>query len=366
MRVLIVSGGTGGHLFPAIALAEELKERNTEKEILFVISKKDMDIKTVSKRDLKFRAIDIDSIMLRPTFKNLLSILKFTIAFFISLLIILEFKPDIVVGFGGYVSLPIITAALILRKKTLIHEQNVKPGRANKLLSYCVDKIAISFEKTKDFFKKKNVILTGNPLRRELLNIDKLTAIKEFSLSGDKFHILIMGGSQGAHRINLLALETFSSFNGLMKDKLQLIHITGNKDYKRVKDGYNMLGIDARVFSFLDEVGYAYTASDLVIARSGATTISEILFFGLPAILIPYPYARTHQTLNAKLLEDKGCCILWEEDKISKKELENSLLRLYNNKSLLKQMSKNCNRLFIVDSTKKLADLVEGKPRASS
>ncbi len=361
MRVLIASGGTGGHLFPAISLAEELKGRNPDNIIWFVTSKKGIDSKVISKRGFEFSVLKVDAVTFRLDYKNLLSIARLIKAFFDCLLLILRFRPDVVIGFGGYVSFPVMVAGLFLKKKTLIHEQNVKPGRANRCLAYFVDRIAISFEKTQEFLRNKNVSLTGNPLRREFFNIDRQTAIGRLSISDDKFRVLVIGGSQGAHRLNMLIPEAVSMLNGLLRDKLQLMHITGNKDYNLVSESYGRVGVDAMVFSFLDEIGLAYLASDLVIARSGATTICEILFFKLPSILIPYPYAMAHQSLNARVLEEAGCCMLREETDLSKGELKNLLLELYNNRALLKRMSENCNKLFVKDSAKKLADLAEVK-----
>lgn len=361
MRVLIASGGTGGHLFPAISLAEELKGRNPDSRIWFVTSEKEIDTKVISKRGFEFSILKVDGITFRLNYKNLLSIARLIRAFFDSLLLILRFKPEVVIGFGGYVSFPVVLAGLFLKKKTIIHEQNVKPGRANRFLAYFVDSVAISFEKTGEFLRKKNVSLTGNPLRQEFLNMDRQGAVSRLSVLSDKFRILVIGGSQGAHRLNMLIPEALSMLNGPLRYKLQLMHITGNKDFNLVSESYNRLSIDSKVFSFLDEIGLAYLASDLVIARSGATTICEILFFKLPSILIPYPYAMAHQSLNARILEEAGCCILREETDLSKGELKNLLLELYNNRALLKQMSENCNKLFVKDSAKKLADLVEAK-----
>ncbi len=358
MKILIAAGGTGGHLSPAIALAQEIIYEKPASKILFVTSKKKSDIEAVAKRNLEFKPIDAEALQFSRKFKNIFSFARLFLGFLKSLLLILDFKPDIVIGFGGYVSVPVVLAAFVLKRRTIIHEQNVKPGIANKLLSYFADKVAISFKKTEDFIRRKNLVLTGNPLRREIFNIDKISALKRFNFSPDRFHVLVVGGSQGSHSINMLTVGALSIMDSPVKNKMEFIHITGKNDYSQILESYKRLGVRANVFPYLDDMGYAYKACDLAIARAGATTISELLSFNLPSILIPYPYAAAHQILNAQVLEDGGCCELRRENEISAEILKNMLLEFYNNREVLSNMAENCRKLFTGGSARNLANLV--------
>jgi UDP-N-acetylglucosamine--N-acetylmuramyl-(pentapeptide) pyrophosphoryl-undecaprenol N-acetylglucosamine transferase len=358
MKILIAAGGTGGHLSPAFALAQEVIYEKPTSKILFVTSKKKSDVEAVKKRNLEFRSIDVVALQCSHKFKNVFSFAKLFLGFLKSLLLILGFKPDIVIGFGGYVSVPVMLAAFVLKRRTIIHEQNVKPGLANSFLSYFADKFAISFKKTEDFIRRKDLVLTGNPLRREIFNIDKISALKRFNFSSDKFHILVIGGSQGSHSINMLTVGALSIMDSSVKNKMEFIHITGKNDYNQILESYKRSGVSANVFPYLDDIGYAYAASDLVIARAGATTISEILSFNLPSILIPYPYARAHQILNAKVLEEGGCCVLRDEKEISPEIFKSILLEFYSNRGILSNMTENCRRLFTGGSARNLANLV--------
>ena len=354
---MIAAGGSGGHIFPAVALAQRLTVDNADIEILFVISKSQIDMKLIEKKGFNIEILNIDTIFSKRILKNLISFVKLILGFFKSIVIILNFEPDLVVGFGGYVSFPILIAASLLRRKTLIHEQNIKPGRSNGFLSEFVDKIAISFEKTGKYLRRKNYILTGNPLREELLKIDRQSALKRLQIPNQRFKILVLGGSQGSHSINLLILDAMNDLGSDLKDKIHLIHLTGKADFEFVRKNYDKFNINANVYPFLDSIEDAYAVSDLVVSRSGATTCSELTNFKLPAILIPYPYAGKHQSLNANLFKEVGCCIVREENELNKDELKNLLVELFENRELLKKMSDCYDKLTIKDSANNLKNL---------
>lgn len=315
MKILVVAGPSGGHIFPALSFLDTLKEKYKHIEALLILPRKIMIDKACILEN-KVKYISSSSITLSINFRNLLSILKFFKGSLESIFILLEFKPDIVMGFGGLVSIPMVMFAYLFRLKTLIHEQNVIPGRANRFLSRFADRIAISFSRTKDYFKdySEKIVLTGNPLRKELVRIDKNKALDFFGFSNDKLTVLVMGGSQGSYSINMGFFRTVSALSN--KGSLQIIHLTGEKDYDLLKPKYKELNIGVRLFNFLNSMEYAYSACDIVLSRAGATTVTEIIYFKLPAIIVPYVYAHKHQMENAKVLENIGSAIVIQDDKL--------------------------------------------------
>jgi UDP-N-acetylglucosamine--N-acetylmuramyl-(pentapeptide) pyrophosphoryl-undecaprenol N-acetylglucosamine transferase len=257
---------------------------------------------------------------------------------FESLKIILEFKPDIVVGFGSLDSAPSLFLAWLFRIPTMIHEQNVLPGKANSFLARFVDKVAVSFSNTGDYLKinQEKIALTGNPLRKRLKIIDKKTAAGFFGLSQDKFTILVMGGSQGSRHLNSGFLKAVSFLKNV--EKIQIIHLTGQEDIEEIRGAYKRMNVASEVFGFFNEMEQAYSASDLVISRAGATTISELEYFKLPAILSPYPYAYSHQLENAKVLRNKGCAVIINDDDLDKDILKVALESIITKPDELKNM----------------------------
>jgi UDP-N-acetylglucosamine--N-acetylmuramyl-(pentapeptide) pyrophosphoryl-undecaprenol N-acetylglucosamine transferase len=204
--------------------------------------------------------------------------------------------------------------------KTIIHEQNVLPGRANKLLAKFVDRVAVSFSKTKEYLdiSPDKIVVTGNPLRQELRIIDKAEARRFFGFK-DAFTILVMGGSQGSHAINMAFLDCLANIP--QAHTLQVIHICGGQDLQFLNDSYRKLKLQVRVFSFLKEIQYAYSVADIVLCRAGATSIAELMRFKLPAIIIPYPYAYQHQRKNAEALEEIGSALIATDDALKDKAL---------------------------------------------
>lgn len=344
MRILVVSGASGGHIFPALSFLDALKNRDKDLDTLLVVPKRSLKNGLVL-NGYNVRYISIAAIKLSLEFKNLIAIWKFFKGALESLILFLEFKPDMVVGFGSLVSVPLILFAWIFRAKTLIHEQNFIPGQANRLLAKFSDRIAISFLETKNYLGSSSdrIALTGNPLRKELKPMNKNTALDFWGLSYDKFTLLVMGGSLGSHKINQAIFEALSTLSD--KSKLQVIHLTGSKDYDLLNSSYQKLNITSKLSNFLKEMHYGYSACDLVISRAGATTITEIITFKLPAIIVPYPFAYKHQLSNAKFLESRGCAIIIEDDKLDSAILRNILEDLMNNPDKLKEMRYNYNNI---------------------
>jgi UDP-N-acetylglucosamine--N-acetylmuramyl-(pentapeptide) pyrophosphoryl-undecaprenol N-acetylglucosamine transferase len=324
MRVLVVSGASGGHIFPALAFLDALKGANKDAEALLVLPRNNIG----EGREIPFnnvRYISASTIRLNLHPESLFSILKLFKAALESLFILLQFKPDVVIGFGSLSSVPMILLAWLLRIKTLIHEQNVIPGRANRFLAKFCDKIAISFEKTKQYFKdyEYKTVLTGNPLRKDLIRHNRFKALDFFGFKANRFTLLVMGGSQASHSINLGFLKALSGLSG--RSGLQVIHLCGAEDFGLLDSAYKDLKINFKLVAFLKEMQYAYSAASLAVCRAGATTIQELIYFDLPAILIPYPFAREHQMANALLLQEKGCVAIIEDAELETPKLRNLL-----------------------------------------
>lgn len=316
MRILAVAGASGGHIFPALGLLEAARASGKVTDTLLVLPKK-INIAAESLATCKVRYIHASNIKLSVDFRNFIAILEYVKAFFEGVFIILEFRPRVVVGFGSLVSIPLVMPAWLFRIKTIVHEQNVVPGRANRFLSLFVDKIALSFEETRSYLKASpsRMALTGNPLRKDLRIVKKEAALEFFGLGPDKKTILVMGGSKGSVRINNEFVKAVGMLEG--KKEIQVIHLSGEDEKEQLKKEYSRLGIEARVFGFFDQMHYAYSASDFVVCRAGATTIAELRFFRLPAIIIPYPFAYEHQLANAEFLRKSACAAIAKEEELA-------------------------------------------------
>lgn len=341
VRILVVAGASGGHIFPALGFLDTLKYKPGIETLLI--------LPRISIRNhtqdfgYKINFISICPIKLSLNFKNLAAILKFLKGSLESIFILLGFRPDIVVGFGSLTSIPMVMFARLFRIKTLIHEQNVIPGRANRFLAKFTDIIAISFLETKDYFKaqRKKIAFTGNPMRKVLNRIDKQRALEFFGFSDNKFTMLVMGGSLGSHKVNIQFLNALSMISN--KLKLQIVHLSGIKDYDLLTRRYKDLDVSVKLFSFLEAMQYAYSACDLILSRAGATTVAEIIYFGLPAIIVPYPYAYKHQLSNAKILENKGCALIIPDSQLSAQVLKKTIEGFLNNPGTLNEMRSRYN-----------------------
>jgi UDP-N-acetylglucosamine--N-acetylmuramyl-(pentapeptide) pyrophosphoryl-undecaprenol N-acetylglucosamine transferase len=307
MRILIVTGSSGGHIFPAVALAEALKRSNTE--LLLVLPQNDLT-SGLGSAPAQIKYIRAVELSFKLNKKNIIGLYFFCCSAWESFKIILKFKPDAVVGFGSLNTVALVFWAWLFRIKTIIHEQNVVCGRANRILSKLVDKVAVSFSATGCSLNiaAEKIVLTGNPLRAEMFGVDKKMALEFFNFQEGKLTILVTGGSQGSHRLNAACFEALSGY--VQKDKLQVIHICGKSDLAGLKEKYPAAGLAYQLFDFLPQMQYAYSACDLVVCRSGATTIAELQKFKIPAILIPYPFAYAHQLANAQELEKSGAALV--------------------------------------------------------
>jgi len=331
MKIIIVAGGTGGHLFPAIRLIEELKLKDKRSEILFVTSCRRQDSDILTKKAIVFKTLPLVGLGSKDIFSMLNFIVRLIIGTIKSLFLLLWFRPKVVIGFGSYVSGPIVLFASLFRVKTIIHEQNVCPGKTNKILSRFVDRIAISFPQTIRYLKnfESKVIISGSLLRQGL---------KRNQPRGNRFTVLAMGGSQGANTLNRIIPEALGLIEKDRKGELEIIHISGYKEVHDVTTSYKGKGVKNRVFPFRDDIHEFYNESDFVIARAGATTVAELLYLAKPAILIPYPYSGGHQYLNARVLEEMGSAVLLEEKDLGPEVLRDVIIK-FMDRGILSDMS---------------------------
>ena len=357
MKVLIACGGSGGHIFPAIALAHGLKEKMPGVGILFIGSDTALDRRIFEKERCNYRVISSNKLPYKRSLKSALFFVRLAADFLRSLYMVARYSPDVVAGFGGYVSSPVVLAAYILRIPIVVHEQNVIPGRANRALFRFADRIAVSFKQTLKYLGRfgSKAVVTGNPIRVDLSKDDRAANIRKLGLDPDKFTVLVVGGSQGAHNLNNAVLKGVAGLDGERRSRLQMIHITGVADYGWAGQAYKELDMDHRVFSFVDDIEQMYSASDLVLTRSGASAIFEIAYFGRPMILVPYPFAMSHQAENAKVFSENGAAIQIDESDLSAGAVRDSIDRLLDDKTVLAEMSKRARSLSVPDSSRNLA-----------
>ncbi|MFH1977012.1 MAG: undecaprenyldiphospho-muramoylpentapeptide beta-N-acetylglucosaminyltransferase [Pseudomonadota bacterium] len=314
LRVIIAGGGTGGHLFPGIAIAQAFTGKDSGSEILFVGAGNTFEKTTVEKAGFNHKSISAEGIKGRGYLKQLRSVLKIPKGMFESFKIIRNFKPDLVVGVGSYSSGPLVITARLLRVKIALHEQNIIPGITNRILSRFADRVYVSFEETKKRLSPQKAILAGNPLRREIIDAAGKNVPDDSSGSNTPFTVLILGGSQGAHRINMAVIGALPFLKN--REKYFFVHQTGAQDEEYVAGAYERSGISCTVKPFFEDMAERYSGANLIICRAGATTVAEVTAIGLGAIFIPYPYAADdHQALNARALSDSGAAeMILEKD----------------------------------------------------
>lgn len=344
MKVIMTGGGTGGHIYPAIAIANTIKKRNMDAEIIFVGTKSGLESSLVPQNGYDIKFIDIISLNRKNMIKNIKVAQKYVKAQRQAKKIIKQFDPDIVIGTGGYVCAPVIKAASSMSIPTYIHEQNAIAGLSNKLLEKSVNNVFLAFEEAKTSFKQpKKHIVTGNPVRDEFLEIENNEARERLGIEQDKFVILSFGGSRGAGKINKAMLDVVRNFSG--SEEVEIYFATGSVYYESVledlKESDTEIKENIHIIEYIKEM-YLYLASaDIVIGRSGAITVSEIGVCGTPSILIPSPNVTgNHQMYNAKVLADKGAAVILEEKDLSGNALIDKINELKADEEKLASMSK--------------------------
>ncbi len=320
-RAIIAGGGTGGHLFPGIAVAREMEKRFDRTRIVFIVGHRKMEVNILDKYGYEKQSIDVEGLKGRSLFRGAGVMVRLPKGFYQSARVIKQVSPGVVLGVGGYTSGPVCLAGRLLGVPTAIHEQNTYPGLTNRILARVVNKVLISYDESREYFGSAAMSLTGNPVREELLIHPGPTQTRESA----GFAILVLGGSQGARAINSAFVEALLH---LQKRGLspEIIHQTGQLDYERVKKMYSRHGFRGEVMPFIDDMAGAYARADLVVSRAGATTLAEIAALGKASVLIPYPYAANqHQDTNARVLEQAGGAIVKNEQDMNGENLAQEL-----------------------------------------
>ena len=358
LKVIISGGGTGGHIFPAIAIANALKKINPQTDILFVGAKGRMEMEKVPSAGYKIIGLDISGIQRRISFQNILLPFKIIESVVKARMIVKSFNPDVAIGVGGYASGPLLFAATMMNIPSLIQEQNSFAGITNKLLSKRVQRICVAYDGMEKYFPADKIIMTGNPIRENMVNLSnkKEEALKFFNLSGEKKTILVIGGSLGARTINQSIAKGFHLYE---ENNIQLIWQTGKSFISSAKSlikPMNAKGISC--FDFIQRMDLAYAAADVVISRAGASSVSELTIVGKPSILVPSPnVAEDHQTKNAMSLVNKEAAIL-VRDVDALDNLVQVSLDLISDLELQAKLKLNIEKLAIKDSAMLIADEV--------
>ncbi len=360
MKILVSGGGTAGHINPAIAIAKRMK-REYNAEILFVGRESGMEKDLVQKEGFLIKFIEVEGLIRKLTFKNVQVLIKYIKAIKKAKKIIKDFAPDVVVGTGGYVCAPVMSAANALKIPTLIHEQNVFPGMTVKMAASFADVVATSFDDMKKYVSdkvSKKCVLTGNPLRENLFDLSYEEARERLFIK-DEIFIVTVGGSLGARTINNALCDIV---NNIDCENVKILGGTGERFYNEVieKIDKNKLAKNIEIVPYIHNMHEVLPAADLVVARSGAVTVSELCALGRASILIPSPnVTHNHQEYNAKSIADRGASIMIPERDIRENTISDKVNELINNREKLKEMSEKAKALAISDGTKRICDIVE-------
>lgn len=352
MRLIVTGGGTGGHLFPALAVAGAIRKRYAGSEVLFIGTGRQIDERILADKGVARKVIHFSGIKGLGMSGLLHAASRLPLALVQSLLIIRQFKPDMVFGVGGYVTGPVLVAAKLLRVPICIHEQNSVPGLANRLAGKLADRVCISLP-CQPFFARQKTILTGNPVREEILQ----AANNKKETGNDPRTLLVLGGSQGARRVNELVLAAVKNLQA-QGQQFRVIHQTGINDEEKVRKGYEESFISAEVASFFSDMADLYSRADLVVSRAGATTLAELAVMGRPAILIPFPFAADdHQTTNAGYYVDGAGAIMMQEKGLTGSKLAKEIQSVVQNRARLAEMAGAMGKMGRADATDRIVEV---------
>ncbi len=351
MKAIIAGGGTGGHLFPGIAVAREIQRRHPGSEILFVGAEQGIETRIVPKEGFPLKTLPIGGLKGMGLLKKLKNGLAMLTGLFKAKEILRGFQPDVVIGVGGYASFPMLGAAILAGLPRVIMEQNAIPGLANRTLGRWVDFAAVTDPRTTSFFGSKAVV-TGNPVRPQFKTILAKTHAAPFT-------ILVFGGSQGAQSINKAIIEGLDNLADL-KGQLKFVHQTGERQIDEVRRAYEAKGFTADVRAFFNDFHEQYSAADLIVARAGATTVAELKAAGRAAILVPFPFAADdHQTKNARAMVDENAAVLIESAALSGARMAAEIRALISDPKRLKELEGNAKRIAILDAEARIVNLIE-------
>ena len=357
MRMLIAGGGTGGHLFPGLALAEEVKTRHPRNDVLFVGTPRGLETRIVPRNGFPLELVDVGPLKRQGALGTLRGLGRVPRALWQSRRILRKFDPDVVVGVGGYASGPVVMAAWMMRIPTAVQEQNALPGFTNRTLGRFARACFIAFDEARAGFPPGRTHLLGNPIRRAFL--DNYLHSKE--PSGQRLSILVTGGSQGAHVLNLRLAEALEELAPELGQRLRVVHQTGERDLQEIVRRYQALGesgVDAQATAFIDDMANAYAQADLLVCRAGATTIAELTVCKKPAILVPFPYAADdHQTVNARSMVRNGAAILLPERDLTGQKLAGELRALEADRERLRRMARQSGLLGRPEAAREIAEV---------
>ena len=349
MRIIITGGGTGGHIYPGISLARELQNRDKDNEIIFVGTEHKMESEIIPQEGFRFLGLPVKGIERKFSLESLSALFLFLGSLYTSYNIIKDFKPDLVIGTGGYVSGSVALVSSLLGIPTFIHEQNIIPGITNQFLSLTSKRVFTSFPESSGYFWKKNrIVFLGNPIRKNIWQGNKEKIIKENNLDGTKKTILVFGGSKGASTINEMVLDSLYLIEQAIWLEWQILIISGKEDYNNLteKIANSPYKEIVGVLPYMHNIEDAYDLADLVVCRAGATTIAELSAKGVAAILIPYPYATgNHQLYNARFLESNLAALIIEEKELNRERLAGILSQLLTDNNKLDLLAKNSKKL---------------------
>jgi len=378
MKAVIAGGGTGGHIYPGIAIAEELQKRNIENAILFIGTEDGLERDVISRERFSLKFIRSKKVTRKLSFGLLLVPFHVLVGFFQAREILKEYAPDIVISTGGYVSFPVVLAAATLRLPVLLHEQNTIPGLTNRLCQIFARRVTVSYPGSISYFRKNKTVLTGNPVRREVLNAIRSVSRQKLNLDQKRKTVLVIGGSLGARRINEMVVDLMDYFTG---EGIQVLHVVGQRDYGWVagRTANRLIDFETEVpiikgkkrqmtiakhklyhaIPFMYNIWDGLAASDLVVSRAGATILAEITLRGLPSIIIPFPYsAEGHQAKNASVMGAAGASIVIEESKLSSDVLRQSIRMVLDDIGRSRSMSEASKKLSNPYASGRIVDII--------
>jgi UDP-N-acetylglucosamine--N-acetylmuramyl-(pentapeptide) pyrophosphoryl-undecaprenol N-acetylglucosamine transferase len=368
MKVLIAGGGTGGHVFPGIAVAEELKRIRPDAEVVFVGGSRGLEATAVPEAGFRLRQVLTAGFPRREWWRWPVALVVNAFGFLQALFVVLSERPQVVLGTGGYVSGPVSLAAKLLGKSLILQEQNSIPGLTNRWLARFADEVHLSFLEARSYFTRKDHLkVTGNPVRGQIVFEDREAAVRELQLVPGRPTVFIFGGSRGAKRINEAALDCMRRLKGRID--VQFILQTGNEDYERASTAARAEQLPAHVLPFLKNIHMAYAVADLVVCRAGAMTLAEIAVCGRPSVLIPYPFAaHNHQEVNASNLVDRGAAVMILDRDLDGEKLAREVAHLMSDRQALSRMSANARLFARPDAANRLARTLvrfaEGEPES--
>lgn len=358
MKIAVSGGGTGGHIYPALALIRTIKKRYPDTEFLYIGTEKGLESKIVKQENIPFKPIEITGFKRSISFENVKTVMRFLKGVKESKRILKKFKPDVVIGTGGYVCGPVVYAAAKRNIPALIHEQNSVPGLTNKFLSRYVDKVAICFETAREFFPERKVVLTGNPRASEVAGQNGDGALKPYGLNESEKTVLIFGGSRGARPINEAVVKAWSQ---LAVKPYQILYATGDVHYADIEKEIALIGSSRQAVAvpYIDDMQKVLAKVDLVVSRAGATTLAEVTALGLPSILIPSPYVtNNHQEKNAASLTSAGAALMLAEKDLSGQKLVEAIDSIMLEEGKAEKMAEASAKLGLPDASERLFNVM--------